>query len=95
MTYKFPLTEYGIGEDSQGNTHLVGKIGDKHVGILVLGKPDRDNIREAIQVWTDKDYRRIGVANHLWKLAQVNKLNPRHSPNRTTDGTIWSQQIKG
>lgn len=86
---KLPLTEYGIGEDIHGNTWLVGKIGDRQIGVLVLGKPDADNNREVIQIWTDKKYRRLGVADHLWKLARVNRLNPKHSTNQTEDGKAW------
>ena len=91
--YRLPLTEYGVGEDTNGNTWLVGKIGEAQVGLLVLKAPEADGSRPVAQVWTDKEYRGLGVASHLWKIAQTSKLNPKHDTNQTEDGEAWARAV--
>lgn len=91
--YKLPLTEYGIGEDTNGNTWLVGKIGEEQVGLLVLKAPEPDGSRPVVQVWTNEEHRGLGVASHLWKIAQMGKLNPKHDPHQTEDGKAWAEAV--
>ena len=92
--YNLPLSGYGIGEDSEGRTWLVGKVGDEQVGVLVLKQPNAFGEREVFQVWTDKEYRGIGVASHLWKIAQASKLNPKHDTHQTEDGKAWAAAVE-
>lgn len=91
--YRLPLTEYGVGEDTNGNTWLVGKIDGQQVGVLVLKAPEPDGSRPVAQVWTDKEHRGLGVASHLWKIAQTSKLNPKHDTNQTEDGEAWARAV--
>jgi len=88
-----PLTACGIGEDEDGKTWLVGKIDDEQVGVLVLNKPDSFGRRTVFQIWTDKEYRNLGVASHLWKLAQGHNLNPEHDSHQTEDGKAWATAL--
>ena len=90
--YKRPLTDFGMGVDEDGQTVLVGRINGKQVGILVL-YPMENRERRVLQVWTDKQYRRQGVATHLWEIAKDYKLNPVHDSNRTEAGTAWAWAV--
>ena len=91
-TRKGLLTDVGHGTDEEGNTWMVGRIGDEQVALLVL-HPLKNGERSVLQVWTDKPYRRQGVATQLWEAAKRLGLNPVHDSHRTPDGTEWAKAV--
>lgn len=93
--YRFPLTQYGMAQEPDGKIWLIGKIGEQQVGLLVLKAPEPDGTRPVFQVWTDKQYRGLGVASHLWKIAKASKLNPKHDTHQTEDGMAWAERVGG
>lgn len=67
-------------------------LGDRKLPIGNLHLDYKTRMVKDITV--SEDYQRKGVATELWKYAQKQGLEPKHSPLKTAEGEKWAESLK-
>ena len=90
VTFSYEETKIaGFDEDA---ILVTAFFGDRKLPIATLHLDSKTRMVKNISVLDD--YQRKGVATELWKYAQKQGLEPKHSPLKTPEGQKWAESLK-
>lgn len=85
----FEGVTYGHAPGIYGEMHIVAEHPDPKKGRLGSMHLSSDGYVRDIQV--RKEYRRKGIATGMWRYAQAQGFDPKHSDSRTKKGDRWAE----